>query len=313
MTRTLVSSTLGEGDYLPTGEFAVNRPNDGVATHLGMLPFPPGETGGLLFPVITNVGGFKIAGQCNSTVRGAAVWYSGAWHDDVRLPVGTKPCIWDNFGALVVNDGSAGSQGYRYVTPANVIKTGDQTYAALNGINEWTDLSITQDRSLMVGQANWTYAVILWDGTHHRLIEAVNGRFVTAHRSGDLVSLTYMTPGAAVLLSATVAELLTLPIYEPQPIPPDPIPTPEPPEPIPTPEPEPEPEPPPSVFPTLHVYRIPHGAKTWTSKPSQSKGRAASTAVRTRRTPARGPISSKAGGASSGTASPRQRKRTTGR
>lgn len=311
MTRTLVSSSLGEGDCLPTGEFAINVPNDGVATHLGMLPFPPGEPAGLLFPVVTNVGGFHIAGQCNSTVRGAAVWTSAGWSDDPRLPVGTKPCIYDNTGVLHVNDGSAGSQGYRYVTPTNYIMTGDQTYAALNGINEWTDLSIAQDRSLMVGQANWTYAVILWDGTNHRLIEETNGRFVTAHRSGDLVSLTYMTPGAAVIIHATVAELLSLPIYEPGdpiPVPPDPIPTPEPPKPDP-----PTPKPP-SLYPALHVYAIPHGARsTWTRKSSQSKGRAASTVAPTRRTPARGPTSTKAGAASSGTATARPKRRTTGR
>jgi hypothetical protein len=220
MNRWTIASSLGEGDYLPSGEYAVNVTGQFLQTHLGTIPFPPGETSALLFPVITRGSAaqpeFAIAGQRASTdTHGAAVWRkSTGWTEDPRLPVGTKPCIFDNLGDLIVNNGAAGAQGYRYVTPQNVVMTGDQTTGPLNGVYEWTDLSLAQDRSFLVGWNAWSPAAIVWDGKHHRLIEVGDAKFLTAHRVGDLVTVTMVKTGYASMIEGTVEEFLALPIYE---------------------------------------------------------------------------------------------------
>jgi hypothetical protein len=257
MLRNVIASTLGEGDYLPSGEHAINLPFVGLQTHLGVIPFPPGETQGVLFPVISNAGGiFGIAGNCQSSARPIVVWYDGAWHDDYRSAVGNKSCIFDNFGVLTVNQGEAGSQGYRYVTSSNQLVKCDDTHGPTYHVSKWTDLSVNQDRTLLVGQAHWTNAVVVWDGALvdgvmtgvHRVIEAVAGNWITAHRLGDLCSITYATATYAALVLASEAELRGLPIIE-VPVEPPPIdettpPEPEPPEPPITEPPEPEPIPP---------------------------------------------------------------------
>jgi hypothetical protein len=248
MTRNVIATVLGEGDYLPHGPFAINLPFSGLATHLGTIPFPAGESQGVLFAVITTVGGFRIAGNCQSSARPIVEWTQATgWQDTIYAPMGNKPCIYDNYGRLVVNDGSAGSQGYRYVTPDNRLMTGDETVGPLYHVSKWTDLSLLQDRTMVIGQAHWTNAVVMWDGEQHRLIESVAGSWITAHRSGELCSITYATDTYAVLLLATEAELRTFPVIEgpevepPPSTEPPPVTEPEPPEPEPEPEPEPQP------------------------------------------------------------------------
>jgi hypothetical protein len=264
VTRLEIASQLGYGDILPTGEYAVNVTGVGLRTHLGLLPFPSGETTGVLFPVITARVGFEISGQrASASTIGAPHYVNGTWETDTRLPVGTRPCIFDNTGLLHVSQGEVGAQGYRYVTPANVLMTGDQTYAARNGVAEWTDLSILQDGSMLLGWAQWTFALVLWDGAHHRLVDAVDAtaKNVNAHRSGDLISIAYARAAGAVLLQMTVSELLAMPVFEPtppdpQPQPPEPEPQPPQPEPQP-PEPEPQPpqpEPQPPEPSMLYIY-----------------------------------------------------------
>jgi hypothetical protein len=218
MNRQFIPSSLGEGDYLPSGAYAVSVPGTGVVTTDGLvLPLPPGESA-VRYPAIRPDG--QIAGQPQNTVRGAWVWTGTSWTTDPRIPVSPNSLIYDNAGFLHVNElgpAYAGANGYRYVTPSNQIISGDATYAARNGVDEWIDLSLEQDGSLLVGYAPWMYACIVWEGTHHRLLEDGNAKRLRAHRSGDTVSIAIEKDGGCALLLGSVADLLALPITEPAP------------------------------------------------------------------------------------------------
>ena len=142
MIRTVVASSLGEGDYLPNGDFAVSVPTVGVQTNHGLLPLPPGESA-VRYPALRSDG--QIAGQPQNSVRGAWVWTGSEWDTDARIPASPNPCIYDNGGVLYVNElgpNYVGSQGYQYVTPSNVIIPGQTTYAPLG---EWWERQSTPD------------------------------------------------------------------------------------------------------------------------------------------------------------------------
>lgn len=218
MNRQFVPSTQGEGDFLPNGVCAVNVPGQGlVYSGLVTIPFPSGETA-LRYPACYTDG--RVACQPQATVKGAWVLdpVTKTWSTDPRIPASPNSQIYDNNGTLFVNELGAnyvGSNGYRYVNPSNAVITGDATYASRNQVAEWIDLSQAQDGSLLVGYADWALACIVWDGTHHRLIEEGDAKRLRAHRSGDAVTLAITKVDGCALISTTAQELLTLPVYEP--------------------------------------------------------------------------------------------------
>lgn len=218
MNRQFIPSSLGEGDYLPSGLFAVSVPGSGLMTEHGLIPLPAGETA-LRYPALGSRG--QISCQPQATVRGAWVWdpANPGWTTDPRIPASPNGQIYDINDFLWINSlGSsyAGSNGYRYVQPlTNIVISGDATYAQRNLVAEWTDLSTAQDGSLLIGYAQWTTACIVWDGTHHWLIEPLgNHSRVRAHRAGDMISVAVMTDTGCALWSFTVAEISQLPIFE---------------------------------------------------------------------------------------------------
>ncbi len=258
MVRRVVASAW-YGDHLPSGEWCAIVPTVGVYTHLGNQPvLPPGEPWGVGFVRCTTVNGFRFAGQAHSTLDPACWEYDDRWVSYAPPCVGVSPVIYDTEGVLHRSDGSVGSQGYRYVTPQNVIVSGDATYGPFHGLFEYTQLA----DDLWIGQA-------AYDGGGVQVLERVGGakpgdetwvlhqlelgdcRFIRANRDadpGEAVALAFTRPGGVVLVSTTMAELRALPPVvtpeppDPGPEPPDP---PEPPEPTPQPpEPTPGPEPP---------------------------------------------------------------------
>ena len=255
MTRFVIAGGL-YGDHLPSGEFCVTVPGVHCTTHLGLVALPPGETFGPTFPRCTRVEGFRFTGQAHDTENPAAwEWDSlnltaaGSGWDSYPPPAcGVSAVIYDNDGVLHRSDcgPGVGSQGYRYVTPDNVIISGDATYSIDLGAGrklfEYTDVG-----GLLIGQAAYDGGgAQVWDQENEALLQLEFGscRFVNAHRLGDVVSLAFTRPEGVVLMLTSMAELRALPVAVPQeppdpgPEPPEPeLPNPEPPEPEPAPEP----------------------------------------------------------------------------
>jgi hypothetical protein len=167
------------GEMLPSGEYAVLVPEVGIQTHQGLIPLPGGN---VLFVRITNVGGFKIAGQGHQD--GLAWEYAnGVWASHGPT-YGVSPLIYDNNGVLKFAAVEHGSQGFRYVTPDNRLVTGDQTYGHPTlKLWEYTDLD-----GILIGQGEGGCHVYI-DGVLRQL-EAGDTRFIRANRSGDRFAIT---------------------------------------------------------------------------------------------------------------------------
>jgi hypothetical protein len=235
-------------DALPSGAYAVIFHADAmIETHLGMIT--SGER--ILFPRITEVGGFKVAGPTHADpprVLEYAVGRPEGWATRPEKPCGASPVIYDAAGVLHVSScGPVGSQGYRYAT-ANGLVTGDATYSPKHGVDlhEWTDLG----NGYRVGQGPDDNGAWFYDGAKYYEVVTGKARFIRAHRDGDHVSIAcWVEPKQSVIVWATVAELMALPAKD-SPRLPKPTPTP-------TPEPTPEPEPtmPDSLLPDLQAER----------------------------------------------------------
>ncbi|HAM23208.1 MAG TPA: hypothetical protein DCQ04_13260, partial [Actinobacteria bacterium] len=123
------------------GEFACIRFDSTVVeTHLGLFTAPER----ILFPRITTVGGFKMAGQGNQTDRAIEWTQAGGWHTYAFKACGVSPVIYDATGRLLASDCGVGigSQGFRFISPSGSLVTGDASYQPSDGIElyEWTDL-----------------------------------------------------------------------------------------------------------------------------------------------------------------------------
>jgi hypothetical protein len=200
------------GELLPSGEYIINVRGSGMLTHLGTVEFPAGESAGVLFPRCTIVGGFKFAGQRNSTISRAAEFVGGRWvsRDDLPYPTTNWPVIYDRLGQLHSNPvGGVGSQGYRYVTPANVIISGDATYGQRNGLNEYTDIG----DGVLVGQSSVSFDALVFDGSTLRVLETGNRRFIVANRDGETVTIAMSDPSGVIFLQTTMSELRALPVF----------------------------------------------------------------------------------------------------
>jgi hypothetical protein len=207
-------------DALPSGEYVVLFADQFLETHLGQIAFLDAQRQPL-FPRCTNVGGFSFAGQSWHTDQ-TMEWHGG-WVTINKPACGVSPVIYDNDGLLHISDCSIGSQGWRYVTPDNVLVTGDETYGPgpdSPGLYEWTDLN-----GLVIGQGA-EGGVIVWDGTQHRILEAgpAASRFIRVQRDGDNVSIAWWgeTGAPTTVVWATMDELRQLPVLQPvePPVPP---------------------------------------------------------------------------------------------
>lgn len=233
------------GELLPSGEWCAVVPGDGTYTHLGRIGLPPGEPFGPRFVRCTNIDWFRFGGQADTIEPAAWEWSSNGWRSYPQPCIGTNPVIYDRHGAFIRSDGSAGSQGFRYVTPQNVIVSGDATYHIDLGhgqaLSEYTDVG-----GLLIGQGAYDGGgVQVWDGTTLRQLKPGYCVFVRANRAGETVTIAFFDGelNGVVRLVTTMAELRALP---PVVTPPEPPKHPDPPVPPKPPEP---PIPPPLVRP----------------------------------------------------------------
>lgn len=195
-------------DGLPSGEHAVLFPGSHLQTHRGRIDLP-GED--VLYLRITNIGGFKIAGQGHQSGL-AWLWDSadGQWRS-FGLTHGQSPVIFDAQGNLQVfrySGPNTSSQGYRYVAEDGRIVTGDETYAdPSRQIWEYTTLA-----GVTIGQGGQGGCEVLLP--ERRRLEPGDTRFIRVSEKDGLFSIAIVKPGEAVLLWATRAELAQLPLVD---------------------------------------------------------------------------------------------------
>lgn len=221
-------------EALPDGSFAALAFSGlELVTHLGTLPTPAGR--GPLYVRITNVGGFRAIGQAQDTDSTQEYIDGIGWLTTTPGPFGVSGAIYDLHGVphIATPQSGIGVNGWRYVTPENVLITGDATYfnPALQ-INEFTQLP----NGFLVGQNNGSdliaLVVITNDGIKRLVYDgAAMMPRVNADAAGNVAIAFYLpSPGSAtaVMLQTTYAELQACPAV-----------TTAAPEPLPEPEPEP--------------------------------------------------------------------------
>lgn len=237
-------------DLRVTGERVSCVPNQTIKTHGADIAFPPSEPWGFLFLCQTTRGPWKFAGKSHWT---GDVWeyVGGLWlhHGPSN---GTNGFVYTLDGQLhIIAPGpNVTSQGYRRNADGSIVG-GDATYGPFHGLSEYSDLG----DGLFIGQGDPQHGtptgVILWDGTHNRLLQAGLATFIRVDRDGDAVAITFSTPSGAVFLQTTMAELRALPVVPttaPMPIPlPPPLPIPPKPVPVPPKPPAPTPKPVPPI------------------------------------------------------------------
>jgi hypothetical protein len=209
---------------------------DGLSliTHLGTFATPAGR--GPLYVRITNVGAaFKAIGQSQDTDATQEYIAGAGWTSTPPGPFGVSGAIYDNYGVanIATPQSGIGVNGWRYVTPENVLITGDATYFSPTlQINQFTQLP----NGFLIGQNNGSdvigLEVITNDGVR-RLVYEGNAEMPrsNADANGNVAIAFYVpSPGSAtaVLLQTTYAELQACP-----PVVSTPTPEPEPPQPIP--------------------------------------------------------------------------------
>jgi hypothetical protein len=146
---------------------------------------------------------------------------------DHGLAHGVNAVCYDDLGHLHVNDGSAGSQGYRsWSYDEQRLLTGDETYngSQTNGLAEWTRHGdVTVGQSYVAGDA----ATTLHDGVR-RILEPGHCRFIRFHRAGSqcVVACWKMQENAAVLIWFDVSEIASFPLEQIVPNPGTPVPNP---------------------------------------------------------------------------------------
>ena len=208
-------------DLRTTGERVALVPQRHIETHLGILPFPPGEPWGVLFLRQTSVGPWKVAGKGHES--GDTWEWDGGWKP--RGPSnGENGFIYDLAGNLhIIAPGpNVTSQGYRYVAADGSLVLGDATYGPWNGLSEWSDLG----DGLYIGQGDPQHGTptgaVLWDASRgvHLLLEAGLCTFIRSQRVGEAVAITFTTPAGCAFIQTTMTELRALPVCGPVSAPP---------------------------------------------------------------------------------------------
>jgi hypothetical protein len=213
------------GDALASGEYAVLIPDSHIETHVGQIPLDAGDS--CLFLRVSNVGGFKFAGQSQHG-RGTLEW-NGGWRVVAADSYGVNPVIYDRQGNLHRGHPDYGSQGFRYIRDDGSIATGDQTY--VDPVNHLWEFTVAGD--VVIGQGE-TSAIAVADGKRY-VIEPGDTRFIRVDRQGDqfAVTIVKMSERQTVIHRFTRTELSQYPQEAVTPPPPKPEPKPEP-EPMPT-------------------------------------------------------------------------------
>jgi hypothetical protein len=227
MTRTPIVGGW-YGDALASGEYAILIPDSHIETHIGQIPLDAGDS--CLFLRVSNVGGFKFAGQSQNG-RGTIEWIQArSWHVVAADSYGVNPVIYDRQGNLHRGEPQYGSQGFRYIREDGSIATGDQTY--VDPVNHLWEFTVAGD--VVIGQGE-TSAIAVADGKRY-VIEPGDTRFIRVDRQGDqfAVTIVKMSERQTVIHRFTRSELSQYP-QEAVPIPGTPVPIPG------TPEPEPMP------------------------------------------------------------------------
>ena len=214
MTASSSRRRSGEADYLPSGLYAVSVPTEGMQIQGGEILLLPLGVTALRYPALAADGRIAVSA---ASLR---AWRVGAGRNGMddgpahprrrrtRRSLTTPACCSSTSSGRATSARTA----FRYVNPSNVVISGDATYAGRNGVAEWTDLSLAQDGSLLVGYAVWTLACIVRDGTHHRLLEAGDAKRLKAHRSGDVLTMAITKHDGAALITMLVSDVPTLPV-----------------------------------------------------------------------------------------------------
>jgi hypothetical protein len=207
------------GKKLVTGEFVRLYPKSHLETHLGRVELPHGETFGPLYLDCTTKGGiFKFSGQAHDVNDLTLEWspaYEGGWRFITGPCIGVNPVIYDNEGKLVINNGIAGVNGWRFITEDNRPVSGDATYGPNQGLSEWSLLG----KGMIVGQtwANNRDDCAVWDGAALRLVEAGPCKSIRADVLGDRITIGFWKHSGSKVLGfmsadTTFSDIKTLPL-----------------------------------------------------------------------------------------------------
>lgn len=213
------------GEALPSGEFAVLLPSRGVQTHKGLIPLPPEETGkGPLYIRVTNVGGFKFAGQSASLKDTSWLW-DGKWTKIQNPAYGVSGLIFTQKGLLLFATPSTGAMGFRFVDESGRVWTGDQTYndKGKPPLFEWT-----KHDDVVVGQADGEIAALVKYQGAIRTLFSGEARFIRFNKGGSGCAVTFCEFGKnrTHLFWFNTGEIEKLPVFavsDPPPPPPPPV------------------------------------------------------------------------------------------
>ncbi len=214
------------GENLPGGEYAVAVPASlQVVMHTGTIAMPPNTGLGPLYMRVSNVGGFKFAGQSHGSFE-TLEWVNGAWEH--RAPAcGVSPVIYDLTGLLHISDCSIGSQGWRQIADNGDLITGDATYSSAT----LKLFEYTTHGGISIGQGPESGCIAV-RGADRRVLEPGDCRFVRFNMAGDRLAVTMVKLGEhkTVLLWFDIADLSGFPLD----VPPVPVPVTPPPPPAPS-------------------------------------------------------------------------------
>lgn len=203
-------------DALPSGEYAGILPlTKQVQTHFGRVPYPEDEP---LWLVLTNLPVVSFMGQGHQTPF-TWEWMTGTGWAPLKQSCGVWPVIYglDGHPWIAQCAPPTGSQGWRYIAPDGTPVTGDSTIAVRHGLNEWTDLSLGQDGSILVGQGHEGEGACVWADGQLRLLHPGDCHVIRAKYSTalDLVCVCFYEVAPDGLQGwiywLSMGELFTLP------------------------------------------------------------------------------------------------------
>lgn len=197
---SLVPHTVLGGWYgdavLDPFRFACFRPDLNVIEFAegARMGCPPDD--GVLWLVVAANG--DLAGQSQRFSDRSWLYTNGKW-ERTTPACGKWPVIFNSEKLLISNCAPpVFADGYRYINPVtNVVVLGQDTLIPLHGINEWTDLSLTQDRSVVIGQDNAGRGLAVWINSALRILTpgfAMNVRG-KANASGQVAISCYIDNG----------------------------------------------------------------------------------------------------------------------
>lgn len=217
-------------DALTDGSYAALSLDElTLHTHLGDIPTPNGR-GPLSLRITTYNDVFRVVGQAQDVDATQEYTDKFGWISAPPGPFGVSGCIYNNNGTLFIATAQSGIgvNGWRYVTPDNVLVTGDATYFSPTlHINQFTILP----NGFVVGQNNEGdqpdgLVVVTTDGVKRMIWVGTIGECprATADAQGNVALAFYTLNNGtnAYIVQTTYSELQALPPLAAPPIPPDP-------------------------------------------------------------------------------------------